>query len=203
MFTGIIQAIGNVRATESKGGDSRLRFAVGDLRFDQLSLGDSIAVNGACLTVTALNDGEFVADVSQETLGLTTLGELAVGDRVNLEPSLTLTTLLGGHLVSGHIDGIGKVASIGRDARSTRVSIDLPESLVRYVARKGSIAVDGTSLTVNDISGARLEVNIVPHTQEATIMGEYEIGTRVNLEVDLIARYLERLIDLPAQGATD
>jgi riboflavin synthase len=203
MFTGIIQAIGNVRATESKGGDSRLRFAVGDLRFDQLSLGDSIAVNGACLTVTALNDGEFAADVSQETLGLTTLGELAVGDRVNLEPSLTLTTLLGGHLVSGHIDAIGKVASIGRDARSTRVSIDLPESLVRYVARKGSIAVDGTSLTVNDISGARLEVNIVPHTLEATIMGAYEIGTRVNLEVDLIARYLERLIDLPAQGATD
>lgn len=203
MFTGIIQAIGKVRATESKGGDSRLRFAVGDLRFDQLSLGDSIAVNGACLTVTALNDGEFAADVSQETLGLTTLGELVVGDRVNLEPSLTLTTLLGGHLVSGHIDGIGQVASIGRDARSTRVSIDLPESLVRYVARKGSIAVDGTSLTVNDISGARLGVNIVPHTLEATIMGEYESGTRVNLEVDLIARYLERLIDLPAKADTD
>jgi len=199
MFTGIIQAIGEIRAVDSIGGDARLRIGVGDLSLERVGRGDSIAVNGVCLTVVAMTgqgtDAEaFAADVSQETLTLTTLGSAGVGSQVNLEPALTLATPLGGHLVSGHVDGVGTVVSLESDARSTRMCFELPAPLARYVAKKGSITIDGTSLTVNDVTEREFFVNIVPHTLERTIMGAYEPGTRVNLEVDLVARYLERLI---------
>lgn len=195
MFTGIIQAIGKVRAIDSLGGDSRLHIDSGNLALDSVSLGDSIAVNGVCLTVINLGPNTFAADISQETLGLTTLGALTVGSSINLEPSLSLASPLGGHLVSGHVDGVGELTSLQPDARSTRMGFAVPPALERYIARKGSITLDGTSLTVNEISAARIFVNIVPHTLEQTIMGAYKEGTRVNVEVDLIARYLERLIE--------
>ncbi len=193
MFTGIIQAVGEIRAVEAIGGDVRLRVGVGDLSLERVELGDSIAVSGVCLTVIEFAAAEFAADVSQETLQLTTLGHAEAGSRVNLEPSLTLSAPLGGHLVSGHVDGIGEVVSLEPDARSTRIDFEMPEALARYVAKKGSIAIDGTSLTVNEVGDRKFSVNIVPHTLERTIMGRYEPGTRVNLEVDLVARYLERL----------
>lgn len=194
MFTGIVQAVGQITAIEALGGDSRLRIAVGEPGFERIALGDSIAVNGVCLTVVEFTQAEFAADVSQETLSLTTLGGLRESSRVNLEPALTLATLLGGHLVSGHIDGVGQLLSLEPDARSTRMRFALPEPLARYVAMKGSITIDGTSLTVNEVTGADFSVNIVPHTLERTIMGGYVAHTRVNIEVDLIARYLERLL---------
>jgi len=193
MFTGIIQAIGEIRAVEAIGGDVRLRIGVGDLSLERVELGDSIAVSGVCLTVIEFAADEFAADVSRETLQLTTLGHAEAGRRVNLEPSLTLSAPLGGHLVSGHVDGIGEVLSLESDARSTRIDFEMPEALARYVAKKGSIAIDGTSLTVNEVGDRKFSVNIVPHTLERTIMGSYEPRTRVNLEVDLVARYLERL----------
>ncbi|TDJ48475.1 MAG: riboflavin synthase [Gammaproteobacteria bacterium] len=194
MFTGIVQAVGQVTAIEALGGDSRLRIAVGEPGFERIALGDSIAVNGVCLTVVEFMQAEFAADVSQETLSLTTLGGLHESSRVNLEPALTLATLLGGHLVSGHIDGVGQLLSLEPDARSTRMRFALPEPLARYVAMKGSITIDGTSLTVNEVTDTDFSVNIVPHTLERTIMREYRTHTRVNIEVDLIARYLERLL---------
>ena len=194
MFTGIVQAVGEIRAVEPVGGDTRLRIATGDLGLDSAQLGDSIAVSGVCLTVVELDGAEFAADVSQESLGLTTLGEARPGTRVNLEPSLTLSTPLGGHLVSGHVDGIGRLVELAPDARSTRMEFECPSELARYIARKGSITIDGTSLTVNEVDGRIFSVNIVPHTLERTIMGGYGKDTPVNLEVDLVARYLERLI---------
>ncbi len=194
MFTGIIQSIGQIRQREPQGGDVRLFIDVGQLTLDGVQLGDSIAVNGVCLTVVALTETGFAADVSRETLGLTTLGALVPQDRVNLERSLTLAAPLGGHLVSGHVDGIGTVIERQLDARSVRLRIQAPAGLARYIARKGSIAVDGVSLTVNAVEGAIFAVNIVPHTLQKTIIGDYRTGMRVNLEVDLIARYLERLM---------
>jgi len=194
MFTGIIQAVGSVAAIEKRSGDMRLRIATGKLDLGDVQLGDSIAVNGVCLTAVTLPGDGFVADVSRESLSLTTLDGLAVGGRVNLEKALTLSTRLGGHLVSGHVDGIGKVVERFDDARSVRFVIEAPRELARYIAHKGSICVDGTSLTVNGVDGARFELNIVPHTLQETIMDGYAPGTSVNLEVDLIARYLERLI---------
>jgi riboflavin synthase len=194
MFTGIIQAVGQVRALEPRGGDVRLSIGTGKLPMDETTLGDSLAVNGVCLTAVALNGREFAADVSRETLSLTTLADLRSGSPVNLEKALTLATPLGGHLVSGHVDGVGRVLDRQEDARSVRFRIQAPAELARYVAHKGSICVDGTSLTVNQVSGREFDLNIVPHTLEETIIGGYRPGTRVNLEVDLIARYLERLI---------
>ena len=194
MFTGIIQAVGEIVAVESVGGDARLRIDTGGLDLAGAGLGDSIAVSGVCLTVIDFSPGHFAADVSQETLSLTTLGDAREGSRVNLEPALTLATPLGGHLVSGHVDGIGGLLSMDTDARSTRMEFESPPELSRYIARKGSVTIDGTSLTVNAVEGHKFSVNIVPHTLERTIMGGYKAGTRVNLEVDLIARYLERLV---------
>jgi len=194
MFTGIIQAVGEIRGLETRGGDARLRVATGKLDMTGVALGDSIAVNGVCLTAIAINGHELAADVSRETLSLTTLGGLGPGRRVNLEKALTLATPLGGHLVSGHVDGIGRVLGRQDDARSVRLRIEAPAELARYIAQKGSICVDGTSLTVNRISGRELDLNIVPHTLEETVIGGYGPGTEVNLEVDLVARYLERLI---------
>jgi riboflavin synthase len=194
MFTGIIQAIGEVRGLQPSGGDVRLRIATGKLDLGDVALGDSIAVNGVCLTAVELPGDGFVADVSRETLSLTSLGQLKPGSSVNLEKALTLATRLGGHLVSGHVDGLGRVIERHDDARSVRFTIEAPDALARYIAHKGSITVDGTSLTVNAVSGSRFELNIVPHTLQETVMDGYAAGTRVNLEVDLVARYLERLL---------
>ncbi len=195
MFTGIIQAVGEIIAIDALHGDSRLQVDSGGLELASIRLGDSIAVNGVCLTVIDLGPKVFAADVSQETLGLTTLGELKISSSVNLEPSLSLASSLGGHLVSGHVDGVAEIVSLQPDARSTRMAFAVPPALARYIARKGSITLDGISLTVNDISAEKIFVNIVPHTLEQTIMGSYTVGSRVNVEVDLIARYLERLIE--------
>lgn len=194
MFTGIIQAIGSVAAIEQRGGDVRLRVGSGALDLSDVALGGSIAVNGVCLTAVDLPGDGFAADVSRETLSLTSLGALETGSRVNLEKALTLATRLGGHLVSGHVDGLGTVVERHEDARSVRLTIDAPADLARYIAHKGSIAVDGTSLTVNAVDGRRFELNIVPHTLQETITDTYNPGRRVNLEVDLVARYLERLL---------
>jgi riboflavin synthase len=203
MFTGIVQAIGVVHSIESRGGDARLILGTGKLPMGGVVLGDSIAVNGVCLTAVALEGPRFAADVSRETLSLTTLGELRPGSRVNLEKALTLATPLGGHLVSGHVDGVGEILERRQDGRSWRFRIQAPAGLARYIAQKGSICVDGTSLTVNGVEGASFELNIVPHTLAETVFGDYQSGTRVNLEVDLIARYLERLVlgDQAAQAA--
>ncbi len=194
MFTGIVQAIGHLSVSEDRGGDLRLRINTGDLDLANLQLGDSIAINGVCLTVVEFDAQSFAADVSAESLSATTLGDLRATSAVNIERSLTLADSLGGHLVSGHVDSVGRVISLERDVRSTRFGFRIDSSLLRYVARKGSITVDGTSLTVNDVTEHGFFVNIVPHTLERTIMGDYAEGHRVNIEVDLIARYLERLI---------
>lgn len=194
MFTGIVQCVGRVEAVEARGGDALIRVDTVAIPAARLALGASIAVNGACLTVTARAGSVVDFDVSRESLALTTLGRLAAGDAVNLEPALALSEPLGGHLVTGHVDGVGEVLELAPDARSTRMSLRLPAGLARYVARKGSLCVDGVSLTVNEVDGGRAGVNLVPHTLQATIMAGYRPGTPVNIEVDLIARYLERLI---------
>jgi riboflavin synthase len=194
MFTGIVNLIGRISEVAQTDGDIRLRIAAPGIDPAALEPGASIAVNGACLTVTNPGPEEFSADVSRETLDLTTLGGLDAGARVNLEPAMTLNGALGGHLVSGHVDGVGNLVSLEPDARSVRMEFEIPDALARYVAVKGSVAIDGTSLTVNEVSGSVFTVNIVPHTLERTIMGKYSPGSRVNIEVDMIARYLERLI---------
>ena len=194
MFTGIIQAVGRIAQIEAGKEDIRLRIDTGKLPLSEVKLGDSIATSGVCLTVTELPGDGFWADVSPETLSLTSLGTKDVGDSVNLETSLTLQTALGGHLVSGHVDGVGQVERIVEDARFWRVTIAAPENLARYIAMKGSICVDGTSLTVNQVEGANFELTIIPQTWEETVFSEYQTGRPVNLEVDVIARYLERLM---------
>ncbi|HRJ52458.1 MAG TPA: riboflavin synthase [Candidatus Thiothrix moscowensis] len=194
MFTGIIEAIGMVRDMQPKGGDLRLTIHTSKLDMRDVALGDSIAVNGVCLTAIAFDSSSFSADVSRETLSLTSLGNLNRGSSVNLEKALTLQTRLGGHLVSGHVDGLGEVISRHDDARSVRFSIRAPNNLAKYIAAKGSITVDGTSLTVNKVDGSTFELNIVPHTLQETIIADYRSGAMVNLEVDVIARYLERLL---------
>lgn len=194
MFTGIIEAKGTIKALTPNGGDVTLTVATGALDLADVQLGDSIAVNGVCLTVTSLPGDGFSADVSVETLQKTSLGQLRPGAPVNLEKALLPTTRLGGHLVSGHVDGVGKVVRMQDDARSTRIDIEAPAVLARYIAGKGSITVDGISLTVNSVNGAEFSLNIIPHTQEVTTIGSWKVGTEVNLEVDLIARYLERLL---------
>jgi len=209
MFTGIIQAVGEVAALQPKGDDLRLRIRTGKLPLTDVSLGDSIATSGVCLTVVDLPGDGFWADVSGETLACTRTGELKVGDRVNLEKALTLSTPLGGHLVSGHVDGLGEVISRRDDGRSVRFRMRAPDSLAHYIAAKGSVCVDGISLTVNAVEGAEFELNIVPHTLVETTMGEFQPGRRFNLEVDIIARYLERLLlgeraaQPPAGGVTE
>lgn len=194
MFTGIVQAVGRVRSLERRGGDVRLAIACDDLDLSDVQTGDSIAVAGCCLTAVALDGDSFAADVSNESLSLTTLGALRPGDGVNLEKALRLADRLGGHLVSGHVDGVGKVLSITTDARSQRWLFEAPAPLARYVAAKGSITVDGASLTVNEVDGARFGVNLIPHTIAHTTFAERHAGDAVNLEVDVVARYLERLL---------
>ena len=194
MFTGIIEAVGQIQSMQPKGGDVRLYVRTGKLDLGDVKLGDSIAVNGVCLTAVELPGDGFWADVSQETIRRTALSSLKPGSRVNLEKALTPTTRLGGHLVSGHVDGVGKVLSLHQDARSWHFRVEAPAELAKYIAHKGSITVDGTSLTVNAVDGAEFELTIVPHTLAETIMVDYQAGRKVNLEVDLLARYLERLL---------
>lgn len=194
MFTGIIQAVGTLAALQPKGGDVSLSINAGALDMSRVALGDSIAVNGVCLTVTAFAARQFSVDCSRETLRLTTLGQLQPGARVNLEMALTLATPLGGHLVSGHVDGLAMVESRQEEARATSFWLRAPDELAHYIAKKGSVTIDGVSLTVNDIDGARFRLTIIPHTLAQTIMGEYQPGRAVNLEIDVVARYLERLL---------
>jgi riboflavin synthase len=193
VFTGIVQDIGRVTSREARGGDERLVIAVEKLDLARAAVGDSICVQGACLTVTALEGNTFAADASRETLSLTTLGELTPGSLVNLEPALRAGDALGGHLVSGHVDGVAHVSALSNDARSLRVSITVPHALARYIARKGSVTIDGVSLTINEVDADIFGVNLIPHTQTVTTLGRLTVGTRVNLEVDQIARYVERL----------
>ncbi|MBL8225822.1 MAG: riboflavin synthase [Chromatiales bacterium] len=194
MFTGIIQALGTIDAIAPLPAGRRYTIGLGALRGRAFNLGDSIAVNGACLTVVELADGRFAADLSNETLAVTTLGGLAVGSPVNLEPALTLADPLGGHLVTGHVDGIGSVEAMDQEGGTVLARFRVPDALARYFARKGSICVDGVSLTVNAVAGATVGVTLVPHTLAHTIMHTYAAGTPVNIEVDLVARYVERLL---------
>ncbi|MEH6625668.1 MAG: riboflavin synthase [Motiliproteus sp.] len=194
MFTGIIEALGEIAETRLQGGDLRLRVKTGSLDLADVKLGDSIAVNGVCLTAVELPGDGFWADVSRETLAYTEFEQLRSGDKVNLEKALTPSSRLGGHIVSGHVDGIGTIVDMRDDGRSIRFSIQAPKALSRYIAAKGSICVDGVSLTVTGVEGACFQLNIVPHTLEETLIKYYSVGQRINLEVDLIARYLERLL---------
>jgi riboflavin synthase len=202
MFTGIIKAKGTIRAMERRGGDVRLAVRSDGLPWHDYEVGESIAVNGVCLTAVALHDDGFDTDVSVETLDVTGLGGLDVGAQVNLEPSISLGERLGGHLVSGHVDCTGKVVSREADARSIRLAIEIPREYARYVAKKGSVCVDGVSLTVNEVSGNNFELNIIPHTAAVTIIDGYAPGTVVNVEVDLLARYLERLLARDDDGVS-
>ena len=193
MFTGIIQTVGTVASIEQHGGDTRLWIDAAQLDLADVAIGDSLCVSGVCLTAIALHGAQFAADVSVETLSCTTLGTLKIGDRVNLEKSLRLADRLGGHLVSGHVDGVGKVIAVVPDARSQRWTFELPDALARYVAAKGSICIDGVSLTVNEVGHNRFGVNLIPHTIDVTTFRDKRAGDSVNIEVDLIARYVERL----------
>jgi len=197
VFTGIVQDVGRIEASESRGGDLRLLIACDRLDIARLSAGDSVSVQGCCLTAVEIRGNTFAADLSRETLALTTLGDLRVGSAVNLEPALRAGDALGGHLVSGHVDGIAEVLAVSGDARSTRLVIGVPAPLARFIAPKGSVAVDGVSLTVNEVEGSTFGVNIIPHTQAVTTLGALVRGARLNLEIDQVARYLARLLAVP------
>jgi riboflavin synthase len=194
MFTGIIESIGTISKIEPCAGDARLTIEVGDLDMSDVALGDSIACNGVCLTAIKFDQYRYTADVSGETLRLTTMADIQLGSAVNLEKALTPASRLGGHLVSGHVDGVGEVLSVSKDSRSVQFQIKAPDEIAHYIAKKGSICVDGVSLTVNDVDGSTFQLNLVPHTVAETTAANYLAGTKVNLEVDLLARYLERLL---------
>jgi riboflavin synthase len=194
VFSGLVKGVGRIAARADLGKDQRFTIELGSAELPPLVVGASVAVNGVCLTVVTTTGNEFTADVSGETLAVTTLGNLGSGSRVNLESPLRAGDPLDGHIVSGHVDGVGKVVAVEPAGRSLTVTIEVPAALARYVATKGSVAVDGVSLTVNSVRGARFTVNIIPHTQQKTVIAEYRAGTAVNIEVDLLARYLERLL---------
>ena len=194
MFTGIVKAKGTVSAIERRGGDVRMRVTSSELPWSTYEVGESISVSGVCLTAVELFDDGFATDVSVETLSVTALGQLSEGCFVNLEPALAVGDRLGGHIVSGHVDCLGRVVAVASDARSVRLTIEMPAEFSRYIARKGSICVDGVSLTINEVSGSQFGLNIIPHTAEITTIGDYVVGTNVNVEVDVVARYLERLM---------
>ncbi len=194
MFTGIIKAIGKVGKMEQRGGDLRLTISSADLPWKEFVVGESIAINGVCLTAVEFLENGFVADVSVETTRVTALANLEPGSKVNLEPSVSVGERLGGHLVSGHVDCVGQIKTREADARSVRLVVGIPVEYSRYVAKKGSVCIDGVSLTVNEVSNDTFSVNIIPHTAEVTIIGDYRTGTEVNIEVDLLARYIERLL---------
>jgi riboflavin synthase len=194
MFTGLVEGVGTLAARETRGGDARLTIDVGTLAFERVQLGESISVNGVCLTVVAFDTAHFEADASNETLGLTTLGALPLGHALNLERAMRPDDRLGGHLVSGHVDGVGQVLRVSDDARAQRWTFAAPKPLLRYIAQKGSICVDGVSLTVNAVEDTGFEVALVPHTITHTAFARTMVGDAVNLEVDLVARYVERLL---------
>ena len=194
MFTGIILATGGVTSIAQKSGDLELGVDGAGLDMARIALGDSVSVQGVCLTVTRKENAVFFADVSRETMAKTTLSGLKAGSRVNLEPSLRAGDALGGHMVSGHVDAVGKLREAAEDARSRRLEFELPAELARFVAAKGSISVDGVSLTVNNVDGRHFDVNIIPHTQTVTTLGELRAGDEVNIEIDVVARYLARLM---------
>jgi riboflavin synthase len=193
MFTGIVQAVGNIQAVTPKGGDVEMLIDARKLGLENVAIGDSICVSGCCLTVTRLTKESFAVDVSTETLNVTTLQSWRVGTHVNLEKALVAGQALGGHYVTGHVDGVARVVERHDDARSVRVQFEVPVPLAKYIARKGSVCLDGVSLTVNDVEAARFGVNLIPHTLEVTTLNSYRPDTLVNLEVDIIARYVERI----------
>ena len=195
MFTGIVKAKGRIRSLKKQGGDLCISVESKELDWSIFDVGESISVNGVCLTATALHSDGFDADVSIETINVTALAGLTTGSAVNLEPSISLGERLGGHLVSGHVDCVGTVAARESDARSVSLKIEVPHEVGRYLAKKGAVCVDGVSLTINEVSEQAFEVNIIPHTAEETIIGDYAVGSAVNIEVDLLARYIERLLD--------
>jgi len=194
MFTGIVLAVGRITSITDRGGDLELGLDAAGLDAARLGLGDSVCVQGVCLTVTRKLDATFFADVSRETMAKTSLGTLKVGSAVNLEPSLRAGDALGGHMVSGHVDGVGRLVHAEEDARSRRLQFELPAPLMKFVAPKGSICIDGVSLTVNNVEERRFDVNIIPHTQQVTTLGTLKVGDAVNIEIDVIARYVERLM---------
>lgn len=200
MFTGIIKAKGSITAMQQQGGDVRMTVSSDGLPWSDFEIGESISVNGVCLTAVALHDNGFDTDVSVETLDVTALGDLTTGSHVNLEPALGVGERLGGHLVSGHVDCVGSVTSRSADARSIRLAIEIPAEYSRYIAKKGSVCVDGVSLTINEVSGNTFESNIIPHTADTTIIDGYAVGTAVNVEVDMLARYIERLLGKDDDG---
>jgi riboflavin synthase len=202
VFSGLVRGIGRIAAREDSGADRRFVVELG-AGLAPLAVGGSIAVNGVCLTAVAATPRSFTADVSQATLAVTTLGSLKVGSRVNLEPPLKAGDPLDGHFVTGHVDGVGEVVALEPAGKSTRVVVAAPAGLARYIAAKGSVAVDGVSLTVNAVEGVQFEVNVIPHTQAVTVIGEYARGTAVNIEVDMLARYLERLVRAEPDGGID
>jgi riboflavin synthase len=200
MFTGIVQGTGRVIAVEPRGGDVTMAFDTGGVTMDTVAAGDSIAVNGVCLTATHLAPGRFSADVSHETLTVTTAGEWGAGARINIEKALRAGDALGGHYVTGHVDGVAVLETREDDARSVRMMFAVPDPLARYIARKGSICIDGVSLTVNAVERATFAVNLVPHTLDVTILRDYRPGTRVNVEIDIIARYVDRMLTAPQEA---
>jgi len=203
VFSGLVKGIGRVASRTSSGGEARFAIELGSAAIAPLAVGGSIAVNGVCLTAVAVEPASFTADVSAATLAVTTLGRLAAGSRVNLEPPLKAGDPLDGHIVTGHVDGVGEVVSVEAAGGSKRVVVAVPKALSRYIAAKGSVAVDGVSLTVNAVGAVEFEVNIIPHTQSVTVIGEYARGTAVNIEVDMLARYLERLFQSDAGSGVD
>lgn len=194
MFTGIIEACGEIAAVKSQGGDCRLRINAAGLDMSDVKLGDSIATDGVCLTVVKFDSHSFEMDVSAESLAKTSLGGFKAGRKVNLEKAMQPTARLGGHIVSGHVDGVGTIESRDIVGESLRFRVRVPDPLAKYIAIKGSVCIDGVSLTVNNVEGAVFEINIIPHTADITTIGEYQAGRKVNIEVDIIARYLERLL---------
>ena len=194
MFTGIIQAIGNISKIDSNGPDSRIVFKAGKMKLDDVKIGDSISVNGVCLSITEKTKDSFTSDLSSETLSLTTFIEMRANSKVNLEKAMNFSSRVNGHLIAGHVDGVGVIKEMKNDGRSILILIEFPEELEKYISKKGSIAVDGVSLTINGTKENTFSINIIPHTLSGSIISEYNIGTKVNIEVDLIARYLEKLV---------
>ena len=194
MFTGIIQAIGNISKIDSNGPDSRVVFKAGKMKLDDVKIGDSISVNGVCLSITEKIKDSFSSDLSSETLSLTTFIEMRANSKVNLEKAMNFSSRVNGHLIAGHVDGVGVIKEMKNDGRSILILIEFPEELEKYISKKGSIAVDGVSLTINGTKENTFSINIIPHTLSGSIISEYNIGTKVNIEVDLIARYLEKLV---------
>jgi len=194
MFTGIIQSIGKIISITPGSVDTRLSIDVGNMSFDDVEMGESISINGACMTVVAFDENSFSADVSRESLAMTTLGRLKTGSAVNLERAMRLSDRLGGHLVSGHVDGVGQITQRITEGRSIKFGVLVPDDLAKYIAHKGSVCIDGVSLTVNEVNKNEFSLQIIPHTLQETIFSEYSVGDDVNIEVDIIARYLERLL---------